>query len=81
MGKPSKGIGRIEEAKSDLPLPSKWIDKEDIPGEGNEGIIHYIRVFQVHNGVLDIITREQEQLSISVKLQSVRWLIHFISLL
>jgi len=61
-----------------LPVPHEWVDEENVPRERHHRHLSAVRVLQVHGTVLDIITRPKKKFSLTVELQGVRWLIHFV---
>lgn len=75
---PAETARKIEDDLGELPRPGEGIDEEDIEGEGDEGIVHHIRILEVNSTILNVIAREQEELTITVELESLRWLINLI---
>ena len=65
--KPSTTIAEVEINELKLPTEAKGIDDEDVPGERDETIIHAVRVLQVNLRVLNVITREEQQLSLPIE--------------
>ena len=54
------------------------VDEEGVVGQGDEGVIHTVGILEVDCAVLDVIARVQKQLTITVELQGVRWLVYFV---
>ena len=78
MGQPSEGITKVEEDTGQLPGPAEGVDEEGVVGQGDEGVVHTVGVLEVHGAVLDVVARVQKQLTITVELQGVRWLVNFV---
>ena len=78
VGQPREGIAQVEDHARQLPRPPKGVNEEDVVGKRDEGVIHAIRVLQVHCAVLDVIAGVEEELTIAVELEGLRGLIHFV---
>lgn len=81
VGHPGESVRSVEEHRSELPRPSEGIDEESVVCQGDESVIHYVRVLQVDCAVLNVVARVDEQLTITVKLEGLRGLINLISAL
>lgn len=78
VGHPSIGVEEVEGSTSYIPTPREWINKEDIPGEGDKHIIHAVGVLQIDSAMLDVVAGVDQQFSIPVELNSLRWLVHLV---
>ena len=67
MWQPHNRISKVELAKLKLPTEAKRIYEENVPRERNKTIIHAVRVLQVNLRVLNVITREEQQLSLPIE--------------
>ena len=67
MGKPCETARPVQEDKLELPVEVKGIDNEGVDGERNHAIVHAVRVLQINCGVLDIVTRIEQELSLSIE--------------
>jgi len=55
MGHPSESISNVEHTQSYLPAHGERVNEEQIPTERYRSIQKYIRIFEVHNRVLDVV--------------------------
>jgi hypothetical protein len=75
---PREAIRKVEDGKRGLPVHAEWVQEEQVPGEGHHKHLGAVRVLQVYRTVLYVIARPEEELSLTVELESLRWLVYFI---
>jgi len=81
VGQPGEAVAAIEDRTEDLPGPAEGVNEEHVEGEWDGTVVHDVGVLEVDCGVLDIVAGIQEQLSLAVELECLRWLIYLISAL
>lgn len=59
-------------------MPHKGVHKEDVPTEGHQTVIHAVGVLEVDSRVLDVVARVKQQLTLAIKLNRLRWLVHLV---
>ena len=79
VGKPCEAVEAVEKKTSDLPAPTERIHEKDVPRKRDHCIVHDVGVLQVNGAVLDVVAREEKQLSVSVKLDCLRRLVNLVS--
>ena len=75
---PGEAVHGVEDGEGELPGHVEGVDEEQVPGKGNSSIIHAVRILEVNGGVLDIVTAIQQQLSLSVELECLGWLVNLV---
>ena len=78
MRQPGETIEEVEQDGCDLPAPGEGIDKEDVPTEWNEGVVHNVGVLQVDDGVLDVVAGVDQHLTLAVEFHGLRRLVHLV---
>jgi hypothetical protein len=81
VGHPGKAIGQIEERKGKLPAHSEGIAEENVPGEGNQTVVHAVRVLEIDGRVFDVVTRVEQKLTLAVELDRLGRLVDLVGAL
>ena len=55
-----------------MPCPEERVDEEHIPRERHQTVIHAVWVLEVNSKVLNIVTRVEQQLTLSVEFNRLR---------
>lgn len=78
VGHPGGAARTPEESAEHHPVPAEGVHEVPVDGEGDERIVHNVRVFEVDDRVLDVIARVEQDLSLSVEFNRLGRLIYFI---
>lgn len=78
MGEPGEASADIEEDLGQLPGPAEGVDEEDVPGQGDQGVIDHVGVLKVDGRVLDVVAGVDQEFTITVEFKGLRWLVHLI---
>lgn len=68
MWHPGQRVRQVENTANDLPLPHEWVHEVQVPGDWHEAVVHSVRVFEINLAVSHIVSRVQQQFSVSVEL-------------
>lgn len=81
VGHPGEAIGHIEESESKLPAHTERVAEENVPGEGNQTVVHDVRVLEIDGRVFDVIARVEQKLTLTVELDCLGGLVDLIGAL
>ena len=78
-GNPCQGIDRVEDAQGHLPVPHEGVDEEQVPGEWHHGHLSAVWILEINGTVFNVVATPKEQLSLTVELKGLGWLVDLIS--
>ena len=78
VGHPCKAIGQIEERKGKLPAHPERVHEENVPRQGNQTIVHAVRVLEIDGRVFDVVAGIEQKLTLAVELDGLGRLVDFV---